>query len=134
MAGRKMQPASAGDGSAHAVGVPPAGPVSITLQSVVVGVMGVVNGRSSLLNAQLCPPPVSGWVGSLCSETELSGTKIEPAGRTTKRLTEDEAAGRKCRAVRANRPGEILANESKCGRSRKDLPYTLPAIAHQVFP
>src|SRR5215475_3326962 len=88
MAGRKMQAASAGDGSAHAVGVPPAGPVSITLQSVVDGVTGVVNGRSSLLNTQLCPAPVSGCVGSLCSKTELSGTKIEPAGRSAFNCTQ----------------------------------------------
>src|SRR5215470_4407178 len=64
--GRIRQPAPFG-GICHAVGVPPAGPVSVSLQSVV-----------PWSNTQLCPPPVDGCVGSLCSKTELSGMKIDP--------------------------------------------------------
>src|SRR5215831_1664245 len=65
--GRIRQPAPFG-GICHAVGVPPACPVSVSLQVV-----------EPWSNAQLCPPPVDGCAGSLCSKTELSGTKIEPA-------------------------------------------------------
>src|SRR5215470_9934175 len=65
--GRIKQPAPFG-GICHAVGVPPAGPVSVSLQVV-----------EPWSNAQLCPPPVDGCAGSLCSKTELSGTNIEPA-------------------------------------------------------
>src|SRR5215468_8327384 len=65
--GRIRQPAPFG-GICHAVGVPPAGPVSVSLQVV-----------EPWSNAQLCPPPVTGCAGSLCSKAELSGTKTEPA-------------------------------------------------------
>src|SRR5215472_3746534 len=68
MTGRKMQFPGVSCGITHAVGVPPAGPVSVALQSV-----------EPWSNTQLCPPPVTGWRVSLCSKTELSGTKIEPA-------------------------------------------------------
>src|SRR5215470_11430770 len=57
-----------GGGICHPVGIPPAGPTSIALQS-----------PTPWSNAQLCPPPVTGCAGSLSSKTELSGTKIEPA-------------------------------------------------------
>src|SRR5262252_1132309 len=67
--GRNRQsPCALSTGIAHAVGVPPAGPVSVSLQVV-----------EPWSNAQLCPPPVTGCAGSLCSKTELSGTKTEPA-------------------------------------------------------
>src|SRR5215467_3115706 len=67
--GRNRQsPCALSAGIAHAVGVPPAGPVSVSLQVV-----------EPWSNAQLCPPPVDGCAGSLCSKTELSGTNIEPA-------------------------------------------------------
>src|SRR5262252_2430342 len=51
----------------HAVGAPPAGPTSIALQKVFTS------------NTQLCPPPVRGSPGLLCSKTEISGTKTEPS-------------------------------------------------------
>ena len=44
------------------------GPRSVRLQSV-----------EPWSNIQLCPPPVRGFVGLLCSFTELSGTNREPA-------------------------------------------------------
>src|SRR5215472_5044901 len=68
MIGRKVQSTGKAAGFNHAVGAPPAGPESVCLQVV-----------EPWSNAQLCPPPVSGCAGSLCSKTELSGTKIEPA-------------------------------------------------------
>src|SRR6516162_5495720 len=63
-----MQSVRSNGGIVHPVGVPPAGPTSISLQSV-----------EPWSNTQLCPPPVTGSAGLLCSKTELSGTKIEPA-------------------------------------------------------
>src|SRR5690348_2095658 len=46
----------------------PPGPVSTSLHSV-----------EPWSNTQLWPPPVKGWVGSLNSLTEVSGTHTEPA-------------------------------------------------------
>src|SRR5215472_1062994 len=59
-----MQSAGLNDGRVHPVGVPPAGPMSIALHNV-----------GPWSNTQLCPPPVTGSAGLLCSKTELSGTK-----------------------------------------------------------
>src|SRR5262245_34354297 len=109
-------------GIAHAVGVPPAGPTSISLHSV-----------EPWSNTQLCPPPVSGWVGSLSSETELSGMKIDwlalrktPGDQVDRRrLSCGEAAGGEGRAVRAYGPGEVLAEERESGRGRNHSPCAL---------
>ena len=40
-------------------------------------------------------------------------------------MGEDEAAGRERRAVRTHGPGEVLAQERECRRSRNDSPRTL---------
>src|SRR5512135_3235509 len=50
------------------VATAPAAPMSVSLQRV-----------EPWSNTQLWPPPVSGWVGSLCSFTEVSGIHSEPA-------------------------------------------------------
>src|SRR5471032_3229567 len=70
MIGRTTQSDAVFGGMFHPVARPVTGstPVSVSLQSV-----------EPWSNTQLCPPPVSGWAESLCSLTEVSGMKIEPA-------------------------------------------------------
>src|SRR6202030_4798838 len=64
--GRTTQKVGSFGGIDHPVGSAPAAPSSVTLQSV-----------EPWSNTQLWPPPVSGRVGSLFSETEVSGTHME---------------------------------------------------------
>src|SRR5215472_18667309 len=69
MMGSRTQSVVVIGGSAHAVGAAPPGPVSVSLHS-----------DQAWSNTQLCPPPVSGCAGSLCSLTELSGMNSDPTG------------------------------------------------------
>src|SRR5215831_11149759 len=66
--GRTMQSVGVFGGMVQAVATAPGAPRSVSLQSV-----------EPWSNTQLCPPPVKGWLGSLFSWVDRSGTNTEPA-------------------------------------------------------
>src|SRR5215467_6533963 len=117
--GRNRQsPCALSAGIAHAVGVPPAGPVSVSLQVV-----------EPWSNAQLCPPPVDGCAGSLCSKTELSGTKIEPAVPVKRASGDQLTAGG---WPRTNPPGGKLVPSAHTAQA-KFWQRKVSAVAHTSF-
>src|SRR5215475_7991957 len=76
-------------------------PTSVSLQSV-----------EPWSNTQLCPPPVSGSAGLLCSCTEVSGMNTEPAG-AVKTLGDQLAATATCLSRPTTNPslGMMLPSE-----------------------
>src|SRR6516225_8592617 len=101
--GRMMQSVAVFGGICQPVDSPVVGslPTSVTLQSV-----------EPWSNTQLCPPPVSGCAGSLCSWTELSGMNTEPAA-AVKTLGDQLAAMATCLSRPTTNPslGMMLPSE-----------------------